>query len=180
MFSYHEIGARVQRNSSTVMQYWKQWTDEQRTTRKTGSGRWKVTSSLVERHLLHFAVNERAAFSRQLEAGSPLRQTIDSCVCNRLMSTEPAKLIGINLPFQMNHASICDTMIAAFASATMPHDNARPHVAKTVRDICSAQHMQLLPWPAYSLEMPPIEHVWDSVSWHLALDLHPAASKDEL
>ncbi|GFX64531.1 transposable element Tc1 transposase [Trichonephila clavipes] len=27
-------------------------------------------------------------------------------------------------------------------------DNARPHVAKTVRDFCSAQHMQLLPWPA--------------------------------
>ncbi|GFV99835.1 DUF4817 domain-containing protein [Trichonephila clavipes] len=27
--------------------------------------------------------------------------------------------------------------------------NARPHVAKTVRDSCSAQHMQLLPLPAY-------------------------------
>ncbi|GFT78124.1 transposable element Tc1 transposase [Trichonephila clavipes] len=39
-------------------------------------------------------------------------------------------------------------------------DNARPHVAKTVRDFCSAQHMQLLLWPAYSLDMWPIEHVW--------------------
>ncbi|GFX84585.1 uncharacterized protein TNCV_723931 [Trichonephila clavipes] len=38
-FSYHAIGARVQRNSSTVMRVWKQLTDEHRTTQKTGSGR---------------------------------------------------------------------------------------------------------------------------------------------
>ncbi|GFX83493.1 hypothetical protein TNCV_324421 [Trichonephila clavipes] len=41
--------------------------------------------------------------------------------------------------------------------------NARPHVAKTVRDFCSAQNVQLFPWPAYSLDMSPIEHVWDLV-----------------
>ncbi|PRD28384.1 UNVERIFIED_CONTAM: tc3a [Trichonephila clavipes] len=39
-------------------------------------------------------------------------------------------------------------------------DNARPHVAKPVRDFCSAQHMQLLPWPAYSPDMSPIERMW--------------------
>ncbi|GFT35981.1 hypothetical protein TNCV_4342911 [Trichonephila clavipes] len=27
------------------------------------------------------------------------------------------------------------------------------------------QHMQLLPWPAYSHGMSPIEHVWDLVGW---------------
>ncbi|GFX77762.1 hypothetical protein TNCV_1106791 [Trichonephila clavipes] len=45
----------------------------------------------------------------------------------------------------------------------LQQDNARPHVAKTVRDFCSAQHMQLLPWPAYLPYLSPIEHVWDSV-----------------
>ncbi|GFU10479.1 hypothetical protein TNCV_955151 [Trichonephila clavipes] len=29
--------------------------------------------------------------------------------------------------------------------AVFQQDNTRPHVAKTVRDFCSAQHMQLLP-----------------------------------
>ncbi|GFS49180.1 transposable element Tcb2 transposase [Trichonephila clavipes] len=58
-------------------------------------------------------------------------------------------------------------------------DNARPHVAKTVRDFCLAQHMQLLPWPAYSPDMSPIEYVWDLVSWRLARDPRPAASKNE-
>ncbi|GFY09908.1 hypothetical protein TNCV_3698701 [Trichonephila clavipes] len=40
--------------------------------------------------------------------------------------------------------------------------------------------MQLLLWPAYSPDMSPIEHMWDLVGRHLARDLHPAASKDEL
>ncbi|GFU71349.1 hypothetical protein TNCV_4280421 [Trichonephila clavipes] len=59
-------------------------------------------------------------------------------------------------------------------------NNARPHVSKTVRDFCSAQHMQLLSWPAYLPDMSPIEHVWDLVGWRLARDPRPAASKDEL
>ncbi|GFT50373.1 hypothetical protein TNCV_4750731 [Trichonephila clavipes] len=59
-------------------------------------------------------------------------------------------------------------------------DNARPHVAKTVRDFCSEQHMQLLPWPTYSLDMLPIEHMWDLVGRRLARGPHSAASKDEL
>ncbi|GFX45528.1 transposable element Tcb2 transposase [Trichonephila clavipes] len=55
------------------------------------------------------------------------------------------------------------------------HDNSHPHGVKTVRDFCSAQHMEFLPWPAYSPDMSPIEHVWDFVGRRLA----PAASKDE-
>ncbi|GFU93004.1 transposable element Tc1 transposase [Trichonephila clavipes] len=56
--------------------------------------------------------------------------------------------------------------------AVFQQDNTRPHVAKTVRDFCSAQHMQLLPWPAYSPNMSPIEHVWDLVGQRLARDPH--------
>ncbi|GFT78089.1 transposable element Tc1 transposase [Trichonephila clavipes] len=64
--------------------------------------------------------------------------------------------------------------------AIFQQDNARPHVAKTVRDFCSAQHMQLIPWPDYSPDMSPTEHVWNLVGWRLARDPRPAASKDEL
>ncbi|GFW23277.1 transposable element Tc1 transposase [Trichonephila clavipes] len=68
-FPYHAIRARVQRNSSTVMRVWKQWTDEHRTTQKTSSGRRKVTSASDDRHLLRKAVSGRTASSRQLAAG---------------------------------------------------------------------------------------------------------------
>ncbi|GFU42750.1 transposable element Tc1 transposase [Trichonephila clavipes] len=218
-FSYHVTGARVQRNSSTGMRVWKQRTDEHRTTRKTGRGRWKVTSAHKDRHLLRMAVNDCTASSRQLAArwstatGYPSRQTIDGCVCNRLMSTEPCKQIGTKLSFQMNPASVCGDhngrirvrryagkcclseciierhsdltpgvmvwgaisnhgqsdllriegnlnsnrnvrevlqpevvpFLQGVPGAIFQQVNALPHVAKTVHDFCSAQHMQLFP-----------------------------------
>ncbi|GFW57997.1 transposable element Tc1 transposase [Trichonephila clavipes] len=67
-FFCHAVGARVQCNSSTVMRVWKQWTDEHRTTRKTRSGRRKVTSACDVEHLLRMTVNYRTASSRQLAA----------------------------------------------------------------------------------------------------------------
>ena len=59
-------------------------------------------------------------------------------------------------------------------------DNARSDVAKTVRDFCLAQHIQLLLSPAYSPDLLPIEHVWDLIGRRLACDPRPAASKYEL
>ncbi|GFT54024.1 transposable element Tc1 transposase [Trichonephila clavipes] len=67
-FSYHAIGARVQQNSSIAMRVWKQWTDEHRITRKTGSGRRNMTSAHDDRDLLRMAVNDCTASSRQLTA----------------------------------------------------------------------------------------------------------------
>ncbi|GFY16729.1 hypothetical protein TNCV_2788511 [Trichonephila clavipes] len=42
--------------------------DEHQTTRKTGSGQRKVTSARDDQQLLHLAVNDRTASSRQLAA----------------------------------------------------------------------------------------------------------------
>ncbi|GFW43232.1 transposable element Tc1 transposase [Trichonephila clavipes] len=64
--------------------------------------------------------------------------------------------------------------------AIFQQDNACLHVAKTVGDFCSAHHMKLLLWPAYSPDMLLIGHMWDVVGQRLALDPLPAASKDEL
>ncbi|GFV13822.1 transposable element Tc1 transposase [Trichonephila clavipes] len=65
-FSYSEIKADVQRNSSTVMRVWKQWTNDDPKTRKTGSGRRKVTSARDDRHLLRMLVNDYTTSYRQL------------------------------------------------------------------------------------------------------------------
>ncbi|PRD34842.1 UNVERIFIED_CONTAM: Transposable element Tcb2 transposase [Trichonephila clavipes] len=95
----------------------------------------------------------------------------------------------------MNHTSICGNMMAAFVyvrevlqpkvvpflegipGTIFQQDNARLPVVKTIRDFCSAQHMQLLPRPAYSPDMSPNEHVWDLVGRRLVRDPRPAASK---
>ncbi|GFV99610.1 transposable element Tcb2 transposase [Trichonephila clavipes] len=123
-----------------------------------------MSASSIRRRLLH-----RGYVQGCLYTESPSRQTIHGCVCNGLKSTESNKLIGTKLFFRMNPASICGTMIAAFVLDAMPENAA-----------FQAQHMQLLPWPAYSLDMSPIEHVWDLVNWRLVRDSRQVASKDEL
>ena len=41
------------------------------------------------------------------------------------------------------------------------HDNARPHVARICRQFLNRNNVNVLPWPAVSPDMNPIEHIWD-------------------
>ncbi|GFW11321.1 transposable element Tcb2 transposase [Trichonephila clavipes] len=230
--SYRAVAARVQRNISTIMRVSKQWTDEGRTARKSGSGPRNVTSAPDDRRLVRMAQTDHTASSRQLatqwstDTGFLLRKTIATCGYNEPMCIGAGELIGSRSSFLTNPASICGTMMAEFVSGAMPvngtfrsalsnatvdehpelctryinevlqpqdilflqglpgavfqQDNARPHVAKTVKSYLDSQQVQLLPWPAYLPDMSPIEHVWDIVGGRLARDLRPVVSTDEL
>ena len=41
------------------------------------------------------------------------------------------------------------------------HDNARPHVARICRQFLNRNNLNVLPWPAVSPDMNPIEHICD-------------------
>ena len=41
------------------------------------------------------------------------------------------------------------------------HDNARPYVARICRQFLNRNNVNVLPWPAVSPDMNPIEHTWD-------------------
>ncbi|GFW31208.1 transposable element Tcb2 transposase [Trichonephila clavipes] len=73
------------------------------------------------------------------------------------------------LPFNLYDREVLQPKVILFlqslSGAILQQDYARPHIAKTIRG------MQLLPWPAYSPDMSPIEHMWDLVGWRLAHDL---------
>ena len=42
-------------------------------------------------------------------------------------------------------------------------DNARPHRTRIVQHFLQQEAVQTIPWPAMSLDMNPIEHVWDFI-----------------
>ena len=45
--------------------------------------------------------------------------------------------------------------------AILMHDNARPHVARICRRFQNRNNVNIQPWPAVSLDIYPIEHIWD-------------------
>ena len=47
--------------------------------------------------------------------------------------------------------------------AILMHDNARPHVARICRQFLNRKNVNVLPWPALSPDINPIEHIWDYV-----------------
>ncbi|CAH2253483.1 Hypothetical predicted protein [Pelobates cultripes] len=49
----------------------------------------------------------------------------------------------------------------------LQHDNARPHVARICTQFLEAENITVLAWPPYSLDMSPIEHVWDTLDRHI-------------
>ena len=62
-------------------------------------------------------------------------------------------------------------------NAIFQQDNARPHTARFSQH--ALQGTQVLPWPAVSPDLSPIEHVWDVIGRRLHA-LPPARSEDEL
>ncbi|GFW39815.1 hypothetical protein TNCV_2419811 [Trichonephila clavipes] len=98
----------------------------------------------------------------------PVNAAFQSALSNDIVALYPELWFGVR--FRIMDDPIC---------FGLRQDNAHPHGAKTVRNFCSAQHMQLFPWPAYLLDVSPIEHVWYLVGRPLARDPRPAVSKDE-
>ena len=45
--------------------------------------------------------------------------------------------------------------------AILMHDNARPHVARICRQFLNRNNVNVLPWPAVSLDMNPNEQIWE-------------------
>lgn len=58
-------------------------------------------------------------------------------------------LTQVVLPFVRRH------------NVVFQQDNARAHVARICIDYLVANNVNVLPWPAYSPDLSPIEHLWD-------------------
>ena len=60
------------------------------------------------------------------------------------------------------------------------HNNARPHVAGCCQDMLRDNNITVLPWPAYSADMNPIEHLWDILGRRIRARPAPPQTHAEL
>ncbi|UYV76889.1 TMEM62 [Cordylochernes scorpioides] len=65
-------------------------------------------------------------------------------------------------------------------TAIFQQDNAQPHMARIVQRFLFNRQIELLPWPARSLKLSPIENMWSMVAQRLTQITSPAATPDQL
>jgi transposase len=60
------------------------------------------------------------------------------------------------------------------------HDNALPYVESICTQFLEAENVQVLPCPAYSPDMSPIEHVWDAMDRRVRQHVRVPANIEQL
>ncbi|GFT53632.1 transposable element Tcb1 transposase [Trichonephila clavipes] len=70
--------------------------------------------------------------------------------------------------------------IMGMATAIFQQNNARPHAARIVQSLFVNHQIELLPWPARSPDLSPIQNMWSMVAQLLTQITPPAATPDHL
>ncbi|GFV96898.1 transposable element Tcb1 transposase [Trichonephila clavipes] len=124
---------------------------------------------------------------------------LNSCVMHRHTGPSPGIMEwdGIGYHSRTPLARIADTLnsqryitevlepvvlpyLQGLATAIFQQDNAHPHVARIVQRFFVNHQIELLPWPARSPDLSPIENMWSMVAHRLTHITPPAATPDQL
>jgi hypothetical protein len=72
-------------------------------------------------------------------------------------------LIEIRYQGELNQRYVVPFIQAQTNNVTFQQDNARSHVARIVCDYLTQQNVDVLPGQEVSLDLSPIEHVWNEM-----------------
>ncbi|GFX99916.1 transposable element Tcb1 transposase [Trichonephila clavipes] len=116
--------------------------------------------------------------------------TNHASVCNTMMggigyhSRTPLVRIACTLNCQRYISEVLEPValpyLQGLATAIFQHDNVRPHGTHIVQRFFVNHQIELLPWPARSPDLSPIENMWSMVAPRLIQITPPAARPDQL
>ncbi|GFW10356.1 transposable element Tcb2 transposase [Trichonephila clavipes] len=118
---------------------------------------------------LSFTIDSHRIIRIRRHAGE---RCLPECVIERHSGLTTGVVVWDVIPY---HERSNLQRIEDIPGAIFQQPNTHLRVTKTIRDFCSAQHMQLLHWPSYLPDMSPIELMWDLFGRPLARDPRPAA-----
>ena len=60
------------------------------------------------------------------------------------------------------------------------HDHARPYVTSICTQFLESENVPVLPWPAYTPDISPIDNVWDALDRHVQQSVPVPANIQQL
>ncbi|KFM75221.1 Transposable element Tcb1 transposase, partial [Stegodyphus mimosarum] len=99
-------------------------------------------------------------------------------------SRTPLVRIAGTLNSQRYISEVLEPVVLAYLqgllTAIFQQDNARPHVARIIQGFFLNRQIELLPWPARSPDLSPVENMWSMVAERLTQVASQAATPDQL
>lgn len=150
------------------------FSDESRFSLWAHDGRRRVRRFRGERRNLQLVVERHTALTRGVMVWGAI------CVGSR----SPLVFIQGNLNAASYIANVLEPVAVPYLrglrNPLFQQDNARPHTARVTREYLEDAHVHVIPWPARSPDLSPIEHVWDIIGKRLGNLPHPPDNVHDL